>query len=773
MSRSCVGLCHGWFCQIQAHVFLAVSLFAPVTGVTQASMALELPRESGQLRSIAIDPSTTGTVTTSIPIDGGIGLSFFIVSPVPIDVAIISPDLGRIDAANAASFSITFDRADQPTLQRYETIIGYGPVLATGGAYDVEATLTTPPSQAALIEIMAFSESSVRVSVGVPGRAARVGSDFAVSAFVLEDTTPILGATVVALINVNGTVTPVLLVDGGGPGDENANDGIYSAVHQIATAGRYPIAVQATGNRSDGNAFVRHASVDVRVIGADATFTGSFTHALVDDDGDSLTDRIDVTAGLTVNTPSEYLFLVEAEASNGESVPARGSVVVSQAGAAQVTAGFSADSLRLLNVDGPYTITRADLYQVIPGVGSPLEDWADGVLTTVPHLLNALEREEVIVDDSGITLTDQDVDLDGKIDSILIDVPVTVQFTGDYRLSVYVRDSTPDYVAQRGDIFSLATGQTNVSTYVNGCDITDHPPDPPLELGMITVAPDPVLGIPSFEVDTSIPITSDFASLCDNCPFHPNPAQRDCDSDGVGDRCDVEGCPGDCDCSGIVDISELITAVAILLDQEEVTECLQADLDNNGSLQIFELVSAVRSLLAGCGAASPAGGGAATSGSSPNVTINIGTGGGILGSDVQVPIDVVGTAGQAVGFQIDLLFDPTVVSVATPSAACVAGSAITQNQHAVTTSLPSVPPPPPGKQRLRVAVLPSDLGAPVPDALVDGNAAVCTFSIVSQVANVTTPIDGDNHAGSDGDGGPLGTTATPGSITVCPGCACE
>ncbi len=773
MTRLSDLLCRVVLGQSRAPVVFALGAFVAMICLGQASIAEQLSRESTHLSNIPIDPSTSGSVTASLNVDGATGLTFLVLSPVPIDVAIISPSLGRIDEATAAGLGVTFERFDQPSAQSHETIVGFGSSLASGGVYDVEATLTSSPTEATQIAIVVFSDSDLTVAVGVPGRAARVGTDFAVSALVFDDVTPILGATVVALTKVNGVVTPLSLFDGGGPGDHTANDGIYSALHQIGTAGSYPIVVQATGTRLDGDAFERHGSTEVKVVGGDASFTGTYSSALVDDDADGLTERIDLTADINVSVPAEYIFLVEAEASNGASVPARGSVVVSQTGVSQITAGFRADDLRLLNVDGPYTITRGDLYRVDPSAGSVLADWADGALATVPHLLSNFERNEVLIDETGVTVADQDVDLDGRIDSILIDVPVDVQVAGDYRVTVFIEDSDPEYVAQRGGFYALPAGPSTVSTHVSACDVADHPPEPPLSVGSISVAPDLVMGLPSFEFDTDIPIATDVEALCDNCPFHPNPAQRDCDGDGVGNRCDVEGCPGDCDCSGIVDISELITAVGILLANGDVGDCLQADLDNDGQIRIAELVSAVKSVLDGCGAAPPAGGGAATSGASPNVALNIGTGEGILGSDVQVPIDVAGTAGEAVGFQIDLLFDPTVLSVATPSTACVVGSAIIPNHHSVTTSLPSVPPPPPGKQRLRVAVLPSDLGAPVPDVLVDGNAAVCTFSIVSPVANVTTPLDGDNHSGSDGNGGALGTTASPGSVTVCPGCACE
>lgn len=59
-------------------------------------------------------------------------------------------------------------------------------------------------------------------------------------------------------------------------------------------------------------------------------------------------------------------------------------------------------------------------------------------------------------------------------------------------------------------------------------------------------------------------------------------------------------CVADCDRNGTVSIAELVSAVAIALDREAVSECPEADADGDGRVAIPELVQAVTAALAGC-----------------------------------------------------------------------------------------------------------------------------------------------------------------------------
>ena len=64
-------------------------------------------------------------------------------------------------------------------------------------------------------------------------------------------------------------------------------------------------------------------------------------------------------------------------------------------------------------------------------------------------------------------------------------------------------------------------------------------------------------------------------------------------------------CPGDCGGVGQVAISDLITAVNILLGSAELSSCPAADADGSGTVTVSDLVKAVLSALNGCSSPTP------------------------------------------------------------------------------------------------------------------------------------------------------------------------
>ena len=62
----------------------------------------------------------------------------------------------------------------------------------------------------------------------------------------------------------------------------------------------------------------------------------------------------------------------------------------------------------------------------------------------------------------------------------------------------------------------------------------------------------------------------------------------------------VPRCVGDCDGSGDVSISEIITMVNIALGSADISTCRAGDPDNSGTIEISEIIQAVNNALNGC-----------------------------------------------------------------------------------------------------------------------------------------------------------------------------
>jgi Ca2+-binding EF-hand superfamily protein len=59
-------------------------------------------------------------------------------------------------------------------------------------------------------------------------------------------------------------------------------------------------------------------------------------------------------------------------------------------------------------------------------------------------------------------------------------------------------------------------------------------------------------------------------------------------------------CSGDCNGDGVVQVDELVRAVAISLDDEPIGDCRPADGDDDGIVSVDEVIRAVRMALGEC-----------------------------------------------------------------------------------------------------------------------------------------------------------------------------
>ena len=108
----------------------------------------------------------------------------------------------------------------------------------------------------------------------------------------------------------------------------------------------------------------RRISEDFWVLSNAARIT-SFSDRGVDDNGNGLIDRIEITINVKVAEAGEYGFMLHLEAANGERLQARGTRKRFDPGPQEITVSFSAEDVDWrLAQDGPYRIKDVGLWRV-------------------------------------------------------------------------------------------------------------------------------------------------------------------------------------------------------------------------------------------------------------------------------------------------------------------------------------------------------------------------------------------------------------------------
>jgi Tol biopolymer transport system component len=226
-------------------------------------------------------------------------------------------------------------------------------------------------------------------------------------------------------------------------------------------------------------------------------------------------------------------------------------------------------------------------------------------------------------------------------------------------------------------------------------------------------------------------------------------------------------CGGDCNLDGIVFGNEITIAVNILGDPSmtPLSQCPAADIvfPLDGTVMANEITLAVINLGLGCpGEGLPLE--LARNRTEEVRTIEVGSVTSFPGRTVTVPVSISG--GEEVAtVQFDLLFDTAVLTIDNPGLACALDQRLVGDGRVLVAFRPQVPPAPPGKVRLRLAVL--DLGFPI-DSFGDGPILSCTFGVrpdapLGTFELVDTP---SRRQVADAVGNVFGNAFVPGTVTI-------
>ena len=216
-------------------------------------------------------------------------------------------------------------------------------------------------------------------------------------------------------------------------------------------------------------------------------------------------------------------------------------------------------------------------------------------------------------------------------------------------------------------------------------------------------------------------------------------------------------CGGDCNLDGYVLGSEITRSILILAGAKPLSECESADIDRDGNVMGNEITLAVINLDEGCLQEGRPLLFAHDRGDTVNVSVQSST----EADKAVVKVNLTGGMNEVATVQLDLLFDPAVLGIDDPSAACVKSDRL--GDQVLVASLPNSPEAPEGMDRLRLFV--GSISAPV-QSFADGDVITCTFDLKGGPGGSASAIKPERLNVGDSRGNTFRVLADDGSVIL-------
>lgn len=225
-----------------------------------------------------------------------------------------------------------------------------------------------------------------------------------------------------------------------------------------------------------------------------ASFTGSFTDAGVDTDGNGRYNLLRIATGLTVNVAGNYRITGRLADANGAEMQQIMDTLTLATGAQTVNLDFSGLKIGNRRVDGPYHLTDVVLYYTGNGAQSwPLAAHHTDTFATAAYTYGQFERDGAMLTGNG---TDQgvDIDSDGLFDLLQVDLEVDVQTEGYYRLDANLYTAADQYMDRAvSDTVWLPQGLSTIRLEYSGGKIRGFGNAAPYRIGDARLVKDQVV----------------------------------------------------------------------------------------------------------------------------------------------------------------------------------------------------------------------------------------------------------------------------------------
>lgn len=199
-----------------------------------------------------------------------------------------------------------------------------------------------------------------------------------------------------------------------------------------------------------------------------AFFDGSARDAGRDADADGAFDALDLTVRIGALAPGRFILRGTLEAADGSLL---GTAETTVAAPAEATLSFDGLPIGRHGAAGPYLVRLS------------LIDGSRALLATLDHhtaaySATAFEQPEAKL---GSPLSDQGVDTDGGglLDSLRVEIPVSVSVAGTYEIQAALVDASGEFIASAQEQSALGTGARALSLSFPGPAIRRHRVDGP------------------------------------------------------------------------------------------------------------------------------------------------------------------------------------------------------------------------------------------------------------------------------------------------------
>ena len=344
-----------------------------------------------ELTDLILSPNVSKAV--SLPIDTCTDATFILTSQVACQFVLTTPDGSQVTQTDT-NRDVVYEEGEQDGTHYY-IFTASNPMV---GNWTAKVTPTGSIAQGepagltvAVTNRLSFEGASIETEY------ANGGSPH-LQATAAENGAPRTNASVQAYITAGGAdVILKALLDDGGSGDGQSNDGVYGGyLAPVREGGAYNVNLKATGTNTAGEQFQRVAFSFFTIAPKSATLTRSYTDAGVDNDADGVFEFLEVQAG--VNVTEAGTFLVEGDLTDGT-----GEVIDSALGAgSNLTTGngtvpllFDGNLILKHGQDGPFKVKNLRLYMEKDGRPIWMEDDADGY-TTLAYTVSQFDHPPIV-----------------------------------------------------------------------------------------------------------------------------------------------------------------------------------------------------------------------------------------------------------------------------------------------------------------------------------------------------------------------------------------